>query len=194
MGYLMARLTAAARVQELRQTSTSYPRLSRQLAELTEDGTLGEIGALRAHRVTAEAIASSNQPRRVLDHARQFLDPMYKTGHWVDVRMTTLLTRLQAATDLREAELADPAKDRLAQQIVELTWNGKLSPGGASRIRRAAIDAIAASDRPSEVLVVARRYLEPLKKSYWERASTLIGQIEAAARVRALDLASAEDR
>jgi hypothetical protein len=194
MGHLIARLTAAARIQELRRDGIRYPQLSRKLAELTEDGTLSPIGALQAHRITTEAIARSLQPRRVLDHARQYLDPMYKTGPWVDDRMTTLLTRLQAATDLREVELADPAEERLAQRIVELTWNGKLSRSAATRIHRDAIDAIATSDRPGEVLTVARRYLEPLKKSYWERASTLIGQLEAAVKVRELELAGASDR
>jgi hypothetical protein len=176
------------RVRELELAAPYGDRLNRILVEATQDGTIGPVAAYRVHRALARMIAVSGDPKRVLERAKQYLEPLYKTGPWVDERLTALLVRLQAATNLRELALEQPPHDAFAALLVSSTADGTLGIAAGERIHRVAMETLEATDEPERVLELARRYLQPLEKlgqyASGERAGKILRQIEAAVRVQ----------
>lgn len=104
-GDLAGQVRAAARVRELRMAGKGHGRLGRLLGEVTEDGTLTAFGAWRVRRAGTQEIAVSREPRKLLESAQTYFEPLFATGQ-VDARLTAVLDSLRTATEAREAELA----------------------------------------------------------------------------------------
>lgn len=194
MGHLITQLQAAARVRELRLAGVGHGRVGRVLGEVSEDGTLSPLGAWRVQRTVSGELAQSRAPRRVLETAEQYLRPLYKTGPWVDERLTTVLARLRAATEVREVSLAEEGpKNDLAVLFAAETSSGRLGLASAARIRQATTAAILGSDDPQAIIALATRYLAPIEKGAFRtsgtRAERLLGELKAAAEAREMTIA-----